>query len=303
MPIANEIVQIFDLVMIQFKLIFPYWIAGTIAGSIISVFLSSWIKTAVSKLNFQKYRLDFAILAAVLGVVSPMCMYGTIPMIAVLGRKGVPQYILATFMVSSILLNPNLFLLSFALGTPIAILRMAACLLAGLCAGMLVKVFYKDKQLFNYENFEERKKTGEGQSGIKRLGRDLNKSITITAPYFLTGILLTALFDLYFPKDLIVAAFSSNKGFGVLLAASLGVPVYLCGGGTIPLIRVWLQAGISPGSAVAFMITGPATKLTNLSAVKILLGFRNFIFYIVFNIVFAIAAGLFVDILYRIRIL
>lgn len=82
------------------------------------------------------------------------------------------------------------------------------------------------------------------------------------------------------------------------MAASLGIPVYVCGGGTIPLLLAWLDAGMSPGSAVAFMITGPATKITNLSAVKIILGIRNFSFYIAFNIIFAIMTGVIVDMLY-----
>lgn len=108
---------------------------------------------------------------------------------------------------------------------------------------------------------------------------------------------MTALFDRYFPKAFIYGLFGPNAGFGILLAASLGIPVYVCGGGTIPLIREWMNAGMSPGSALAFMITGPATKLTNLSAVKIILGVRNFSLYIAFNIIFAVAAGVIADIM------
>ena len=51
-----------------------------------------------------------------------------------------------------------------------------------------------------------------------------------------------------------------------------GVSLYSCDGcGTIPLIRKWLMMGMSMGSASAFMITGPATKITNLGALKIVL--------------------------------
>jgi uncharacterized membrane protein YraQ (UPF0718 family) len=82
--------------------------------------------------------------------------------------------------------------------------------------------------------------------------------------------------------------------------ASAGVPVYLCGGGTIPLLGAWLRAGLSPGSAVAFMLSGPATKLTNLGAVKIILGARNFVFYILYGLLFAVVAGLLTDMAYRI---
>jgi uncharacterized membrane protein YraQ (UPF0718 family) len=49
------------------------------------------------------------------------------------------------------------------------------------------------------------------------------------------------------------------------------------------------------GSATAFMITGPATKITNLGAVKIILGMKNFILYIIFTILFALLSGFVVD--------
>jgi uncharacterized membrane protein YraQ (UPF0718 family) len=45
----------------------------------------------------------------------------------------------------------------------------------------------------------------------------------------------------------------------------------------------------------AFMITGPATKITNLGAVKIVLGLRDFIFYLAFTALFALLGGFFVD--------
>ena len=49
---------------------------------------------------------------------------------------------------------------------------------------------------------------------------------------------------------------------------------------------------MSMGSAAAFMITGPATKITNLGALKIVLGARRFIIYIVFVMLFSLMTGL-----------
>ena len=37
-----------------------------------------------------------------------------------------------------------------------------------------------------------------------------------------------------FAKDHIHGLFRENEGFGVLMAATIGVPLYACGGGTIP---------------------------------------------------------------------
>lgn len=54
---------------------------------------------------------------------------------------------------------------------------------------------------------------------------------------------------------------------------------------------------MSMGSAAAFMITGPATKITNLGAVKIVLGMRRFLLYLAFTVLFAFAGGMIVNIL------
>lgn len=296
--ILVELSEIAYWVVFQFRMIFPYWAAGTIAGSLISVFLSGKITALAGKPGLGKFGVLAVVPAAMLGAASPICMYGTVPLIASLGRKGVPQYLLASFMVSSILINPNLFLFSFSLGTGIAVLRLVLCIAAGITAGILARCFSSNRRLFSFDGFEDRKKKVCASGAAAKFFSDLNRAVLKTAPYFLAGILLAALFECYFPKDVITDVFGRNKGFGVLMAASMGIPVYVCGGGTIPLLKAWLEAGMSPGSAAAFMITGPATKITNLGAVKIILGLRNFILYIVFNIVFAVMAGLLTDIIY-----
>lgn len=57
---------------------------------------------------------------------------------------------------------------------------------------------------------------------------------------------------------------------------------------------------MSMGSASAFMLTGPATKFTNLSALKICLGKWHFTAYIAFVMVFAFAAGVITNIIWRV---
>ena len=80
------------------------------------------------------------------------------------------------------------------------------------------------------------------------------------------------------------------------MAATIGVPLYACGGGTIPLLQAWLLDGMSAGSAVAFMITGPSTKITNLGALKIVLGGKRFALYILFVMLFSMLTGLLINI-------
>lgn len=49
------------------------------------------------------------------------------------------------------------------------------------------------------------------------------------------------------------------------------------------------------GSAAAFMITGPATKITNLGAVKIVPGIKRFLLYLAFVMLFSLVTGALVN--------
>ena len=111
------------------------------------------------------------------------------------------------------------------------------------------------------------------------------------------GVALSALFQRYVPAEAMAAVFGGNEAFGVLMAATIGVPLYACGGGTIPLLQQWLADGMSMGSAAAFMLTGPSTKITNLGALKIVLGVRRFALYLLFVMAFSFATGLAVNLL------
>lgn len=298
MSIYSEVYILFQLIMIQFRLLFIYWIGGILLSTLLSVFASEKISNMITKVNFKNYEFLSFILAAFLGAVSPMCMYGTVPIIATLGKKGIPQHFLAAFMISSILINPNLFIFSLVLGVEIALIRLIVSIIAGVTAGLLVKKLFADKNLFNFEGFFEKKKCTEESLSLKKFLNQLHKMIVKTAPYLFIGITLTALLERYFPKEILISLFDNNNGFSVLFATSIGVPLYLCGGGTIPIIKSWLTSGMGVGSAVAFMISGPATKLNNLSAVKIILGVKNFVLYLSFNIIFAIIIGLIINIAY-----
>ena len=129
-----------------------------------------------------------------------------------------------------------------------------------------------------------------------RLLKNMGRNIKATGLYVLIGVVLSALFQRYVPEEVIAALFgSNNRGFGLLMAATIGVPLYMCGGGTIPLLSGWMQNGISMGSAAAFMVTAPATKITNLGALKMVMGFKQFLFYLAFTILFALASVFLMD--------
>ena len=121
------------------------------------------------------------------------------------------------------------------------------------------------------------------------------RNIKATGLYFLIGIILSALFQIHVPEEVMVNMFGGNKALGVLMSATIGVPLYMCGGGTIPLLRDWLSRGMSIGAGASFMITGPSTKITNLGALKICLGLKHFIIYIVYVMLFSLLLGIIIN--------
>lgn len=72
-------------------------------------------------------------------------MYGTIPIAASFSQKGMKDDLLAAFMMSSILLNPQLLTYSTALGTTAVAVRLVSCFLCGLQRGFVSGIFIEKK--------------------------------------------------------------------------------------------------------------------------------------------------------------
>lgn len=295
--LQREFVYIWYYFTIQLRQIFPYWVLGMVIGSFVSVFAKERIHHVFQSLGERKLGVLGIIAASALGIASPLCMYGTIPIAASFAKNGMKDDWLASFMMASILLNPQLIVYSAVLGTTALMIRILSSFVCGIVAGLLVRIFYRGKGFFNFKGFEEPKNKDTAPNILVRFLKNLGRNIKATGVYFLTGIVLSALFQRYVPAEAMTALFGGNEAFGVLMAATVGVPLYACGGGTIPLLQTWLADGMSMGSAAAFMVTGPATKITNLGAVKIVLGMRRFLLYLAFILIYAFMSGILINLL------
>ena len=295
----REFVYLWYYTDVQLHQIGKYYLLGILVGSFVSVFLKKYIQKWMEKLNGKRLGILGILLATALGIISPLCMYGTIPIVASLNEGGMREDWIAAFMMSSILMNPQLFFYTMALGMPIAVLRLGLSILGGVLAGLLVRFFFRDKPFYHFTAFFSSHNRDIDPNLFIRYCKNVGRNLKATLPYFAVGILLTSLYQRYVPVSVVTNLFSANRGFGSLLAAGLGVPLYSCGGGTIPLISEWLYEGMSVGSAAAFMIAGPGTKLTNLGALKSALGMRSFICYIAYVILFAAGSGFVIDLVGR----
>ena len=74
----REFVYIWYYFDVQLRQIFWYWVFGIILGSCVSVFLKDRIHGVLKKMSASRMGLLGIVPASLLGIASPLCMYGTI---------------------------------------------------------------------------------------------------------------------------------------------------------------------------------------------------------------------------------
>jgi hypothetical protein len=268
----------------------PYVLLGVVAGEGLRY-------TPVSSLLERGCRRHPAVaipLAAALGIASPLCTYGTVPLVLQLLRSGVPIAPLATFLSASALLNPQLFVITWGgLGAKMAIARLVAVLVCGVLLGSLLHLL-PTRWLVSAELHDEHQGPHRHRHRFHLKGflKDCWQTLQFVGFYMLLGIGLGAAIEVLVPGRWIVATFGSGGWVQILLAALAGVPLYACGGGTIPLVRSLMENGMAQGAALAFLIAGPATRIPPLMALATVVRPLVVLAYVVFLILYSLAAGL-----------
>lgn len=277
----------------QAEQILPFWVMGILIGSAISVFGKEKLHRLLAGVQQRGDRL---LLASAIGVASPLCMYGTIPIAAALAHKGARQDILAAFMTSSVLLNPQLLIYTAVLGKGVLVARLVTCLLCGWGAGLLVQWYTRRGRVYlNFSGVDAPENSRDAHPApLQRYLFNVWRNVRATGMWFAIGVLLATVFLYCLPHHLFhhLQVANGENAVEVASMAFVGIPFYVCGGGAIPLLSGWMQMGLSAGAVISFSLTGAGTKITNLSALKMVLGIRHFICYIVYITLFAIAAGI-----------
>jgi uncharacterized protein len=281
-----------------FVQLWPYFVVGIIATTLISVL---WRKDRVS-MFFQKSSGVSIATAAFVGVVSPMPTYVAIPLIAALFRVGVPAPPLFAFLMSSPLMNPVLFSLTAgAFGYEMAAARLLSSLILGIASGAILQklvsfsrigVFLNNRSHFTKfpdlaEVVERNFKTYTAE-----FARHLYHLTRFASKYFLLGILIAAAVKVLIPADWIIKTLGNQRTISVLAAVAAGVPLYACGGGTIPVMQTLQGLGMDKGAILAFFVSGPATKLSTLIALKAIIIKEVFILYLAIALIGAFVFGM-----------
>jgi copper chaperone CopZ len=100
------------------------------------------------------------------------------------------------------------------------------------------------------------------------------------------------------PKDF----FAGILGGGILpmlVMMAVGIPIYVCATASVPIAAALIMKGVSPGAALVFLMTGPATNAATITTVWKIMGKRIAGIYLATVAVSALAAGLVLDAVVR----
>lgn len=267
-------------------------------GAVAAVALSRLLpRSKVS--DFLRTQGKIAIpLATLLGIVSPISTFAAIPLVGALLSVGVPAPPLMAFLVSSPLMNPSLFILTAgALGTQMALARLISAALLGISAGIATHVLEHRRiltfsTLVNARIAEAAQRDGTSYpstcslysrlwGATKGFLNEFRRFMTFIGKYFLLSLFIAAVVQAVLSPEWITRLLGTGSRFSILLAVALGIPLYACGGGSVPIIEVLMRMGMSPGAALAFFLAGPATKFSTIITLNAVLKRQVMVLYLI----------------------
>ena len=213
--------------------------------------------------------------ATAAAVATPLCSCGTTAVILGMMAGSLPWAPIVAFMVASPLTSPGELLYSAGLfGWPFASAFFLASILLGLLGGLAGHLLDSRGWLAGQSRLQAAAEPATlaflpapaSEPPLPRPGARALVRETWVAGRRLLAFFLAFAFVGYVVDDLVPAAwitslFGDGRLCGVPLAATLGVPFYLNTEASLPLVRGLLDAGMSAGAALAFLITGAGTSI------------------------------------------
>ncbi len=227
--------------------------------------------------------------ATLFGIPLPLCSCGVIPVAASLRREGASKSSVLSFLVSTPTTGVDSFFATYSLLGPLfAIFRPLAAFLTGITIGAFNWLFNPEgKRKFSGHRHPQLPPSFKVREvfryGFLELAAEIGKwlLIGVVAGGVLTAIIPPHLFTRYL----------SSLSLQFLVMLALGIPLYVCATGSIPIAAALISKGFSPGSALVFLIAGPATNTVTLSFVYSRLGRRAFYIYLSFIILISLLIG------------
>lgn len=284
----------------------PYLLFGFAAGGLLHIL----IRADFVARHLGKASLGAVAKASLLGVPMPLCSCSVIPLAATLRKSGASRGATASFLSSTPQTGVDSILATYALlGGVFTVVRVVVAFICGIVTGYLIELFCKEPKKpatpdlsnlsFSPASEMQAQPTPAPpsccSSSPKRGWREALRYGFLTLPTDLAsslifGLLLAGLITTLLPQDLLTGSFSSGV-MAFFLATVISLPLYVCATGSIPMAYALIAAGMSPGAALVFLITGPATNTATIVTVWKMLGHSPTIIYLLSLLVISWLAG------------
>jgi hypothetical protein len=238
--------------------------------------------------------------AVALGVPLPICSCGVVPIAASLKRSGAGNGATIGFLITTPTTGVDSILATYSvLGAAFTALRVAATFVLGLVAGLGTNLVSATEAAVETVPLPEPVRAARG--ALRKLAAAVDYAAIelfggIARP-FAVGVALGGVLTVALPAGLL----EQTIGHGFLSYAAMmaiGIPLYVCASGSIPLAVALIAKGLSPGAALVFLIAGPATNVATIAIIGRMLGRRPLAVYLTTLMVGSIAAGYAADALF-----
>jgi uncharacterized membrane protein YraQ (UPF0718 family) len=269
----------------------PYLLLGFFVAGVLSAFVPvSFIENHLGKRGLRQI-----VKASLLGVPIPLCSCSVIPVAASLRRHGATQGATISFLTSTPQTGVDSIAATWGLLGPLyAVFRMAVAFITGILCGAAVEAITPLSEETSGGCADKNCPSCNVQSGVAKwkqvflygfgvLPRDIGRALLI-------GVILSGLLGALVPEDFFTR-YLASEWLSMLAVMGLGIPLYVCSTGSIPIALAMIGMGLSPGAALVFLITGPATNAATLATVFHTMGRRAVTIYLVTLAACSLASG------------
>ncbi|HOQ04037.1 MAG TPA: SO_0444 family Cu/Zn efflux transporter [Anaerohalosphaeraceae bacterium] len=276
----------------------PYLLFGFFAAGLLSI----WVSPALVERHLGGRGFGAVVKASLFGVPLPLCSCGVIPVTMSLYKHGAGRGAAVSFLLSTPQTGiDSIFVTYSLLGPFFAVLRPIAAFLTGLFGGGLVNWLDPSdsgaaepaKSCTDDCCSKNEKKPPKWERMLRHGFVTLPTDIGLP---MLIGLCIAAAISVWVPDDLFAVRLAAGSNLLAMFVMMLvGIPIYVCATASVPIAAALIAKGLSPGAALVFLMTGPATNAAGLSTLWGVLGPRSALLFLFSTAFCALASGLIVD--------
>jgi len=258
-------------------------------------------------------RVKSVLWASIIGVPVPLCSCGVLPTALGLVRQGASKGATVAFLIATPETGVDSIAMSWALMDPLItvvrpLVAIVTAIVAGLAANLGGPAREGPEPAAAAAGLPEPAETGghppaDGPGAWLARGRRVatyafRELFDETAHWLALGVGLSALVAVLLPATVIERYLGGGLGT-MLLMFLLGIPIYTCASASTPVAAALVLKGLSPGAALVFLLSGPATNLGALVVLLKFLGRRVMLIYLATVAILSLGAGYALDWIYR----